>query len=183
MSDLMLLQQQEHGFASLSSSGSSSIVLLGMRVLLAAVAGRILQRLLARRHKPMLFAVGLDPVLLDNVHARLVQSKAASGRSPGSSVTHCNMHSMENTSCALCITNAHCAALLCPRTSLQDRVETSPEQMAACSALAEHVSSSTGLPTRVVGWYHSHPHITVLPSHVDVNTQVGGLLLYAMLYE
>jgi BRCA1/BRCA2-containing complex subunit 3 len=55
---------------------------------------------------------------------------------------------------------------------LQDRVETSPEQMAACSALAEHVSSSTGLPTRVVGWYHSHPHITVLPSHVDVNTQV-----------
>lgn len=58
---------------------------------------------------------------------------------------------------------------------LQDRVESSPEQMAACSALAEHVSSSTGLPTRVVGWYHSHPHITVLPSHVDVNTQVGVL--------
>ena len=56
---------------------------------------------------------------------------------------------------------------------LQDRVETSPEQMASCSALADHVSSSTGLPTRVVGWYHSHPHITVLPSHVDVNTQVG----------
>lgn len=44
--------------------------------------------------------------------------------------------------------------------------------MAACSALAEHISSITGMPTRVVGWYHSHPHITVLPSHVDVNTQV-----------
>lgn len=55
---------------------------------------------------------------------------------------------------------------------MQDRVETSPEQMAACSALAEHMSVSTGMPTRVVGWYHSHPHITVLPSHVDVNTQV-----------
>lgn len=25
--------------------------------------------------------------------------------------------------------------------------------------------------TRVIGWYHSHPHITVLPSHVDVRTQ------------
>lgn len=51
-------------------------------------------------------------------------------------------------------------------------METSPEQMAACTALAESLSSSTGLFTRVVGWYHSHPHITVLPSHVDVNTQV-----------
>jgi BRCA1/BRCA2-containing complex subunit 3 len=56
---------------------------------------------------------------------------------------------------------------------LKDRVETSPEQMAACTALAESLSSSTGLFTRVVGWYHSHPHITVLPSHVDVSTQVG----------
>ena len=24
----------------------------------------------------------------------------------------------------------------------------------------------TGTMTRVIGWYHSHPHITVLPSHV-----------------
>jgi hypothetical protein len=24
---------------------------------------------------------------------------------------------------------------------------------------------------RVIGWYHSHPHITVQPSHVDVRTQ------------
>ena len=26
-------------------------------------------------------------------------------------------------------------------------------------------------PVRVVGWYHSHPHITCTPSHVDVRTQ------------
>ncbi len=57
----------------------------------------------------------------------------------------------------------------------KDRVETSPEQMATCSALAESVTASTGIPTRVVGWYHSHPHITVLPSHVDVSTQVRWL--------
>ncbi|CAI9766084.1 unnamed protein product [Fraxinus pennsylvanica] len=25
---------------------------------------------------------------------------------------------------------------------------------------------ATGVTTRVIGWYHSHPHITVLPSHV-----------------
>lgn len=52
-------------------------------------------------------------------------------------------------------------------------METSPEQMARCSAHAERLSRETGSRVRVVGWYHSHPHITVLPSHVDVRTQVG----------
>ncbi|KAI6671973.1 hypothetical protein NL676_006858 [Syzygium grande] len=42
----------------------------------------------------------------------------------------------------------------------KDRVETNPEQT-----------------TRVIGWYHSHPHITVLPSHVDVRTQAMYQLL------
>ncbi|GFH12818.1 MPN domain-containing protein, partial [Haematococcus lacustris] len=50
---------------------------------------------------------------------------------------------------------------------IQDRVESSPEQMARCSAHAERLSRETGVRCRVVGWYHSHPHITVLPSHVD----------------
>ncbi|EOA35467.1 hypothetical protein CARUB_v10020676mg [Capsella rubella] len=36
---------------------------------------------------------------------------------------------------------------------------------------------STGRTTRVIGWYHSHPHITVLPSHVDVRTQTMYQLL------
>jgi BRCA1/BRCA2-containing complex subunit 3 len=49
--------------------------------------------------------------------------------------------------------------------------------MARCSAKAERFSNETGTLTRVVGWYHSHPHITVLPSHVDVRTQA----MYQML--
>ncbi|KAH7300082.1 hypothetical protein KP509_24G044200 [Ceratopteris richardii] len=53
----------------------------------------------------------------------------------------------------------------------KDRVETNPEQLAAASAQAERLSAETGKMTRVIGWYHSHPHITVLPSHVDVRTQ------------
>lgn len=53
----------------------------------------------------------------------------------------------------------------------QDRVETSPEQMAAATALAERLTRETGVRTRAIGWFHSHPHITVLPSHVDVATQ------------
>ncbi|XP_042511603.1 uncharacterized protein LOC122086684 [Macadamia integrifolia] len=53
----------------------------------------------------------------------------------------------------------------------KDRVETNPEQLAAASAQAERMTLATGRTTRVIGWYHSHPHITVLPSHVDVRTQ------------
>ncbi|CAN7128922.1 unnamed protein product [Brassica rapa subsp. narinosa] len=73
----------------------------------------------------------------------------------------------------------------------KDRVETNPEQLAAASAQAEIsflffaiitifyfvMSISTGRTTRVIGWYHSHPHITVLPSHVDVRTQAMYQLL------
>ncbi|TRY71921.1 hypothetical protein TCAL_12871 [Tigriopus californicus] len=50
-------------------------------------------------------------------------------------------------------------------TENRDRVEVSPEQAVASSEKAEQI----GL--RVLGWYHSHPHITVWPSHVDLRTQ------------
>lgn len=59
----------------------------------------------------------------------------------------------------------------------KDRVETNPEQLAAASAEAERMTRTTGKTTRVIGWYHSHPHITVLPSHVDVRTQAMYQLL------
>nr|AAU43989.1 unknown protein [Oryza sativa Japonica Group] len=63
----------------------------------------------------------------------------------------------------------------------KDRVEVNPELLAAATAQAEisffpsisviFLSATIGEKTRVIGWYHSHPHITVLPSHVDVRTQ------------
>ncbi|XP_024543359.1 lys-63-specific deubiquitinase BRCC36-like [Selaginella moellendorffii] len=34
-----------------------------------------------------------------------------------------------------------------------------------------------GNTARVIGWYHSHPHITVLPSHVDLRTQQSFQML------
>ncbi|KAG8144489.1 hypothetical protein E2320_012995, partial [Naja naja] len=37
--------------------------------------------------------------------------------------------------------------------------------------ILRRLAELTGRPMRVVGWYHSHPHITVWPSHVDVRTQ------------
>jgi hypothetical protein len=56
-------------------------------------------------------------------------------------------------------------------TAWQDRVEASPEQLASAMAVAEKLSEGGQTKVRVIGWYHSHPHITVLPSHVDVRTQ------------
>lgn len=69
-------------------------------------------------------------------------------------------------------------ALPQPRSDRRkDRVETNPEQLTAASVQAEKMSVETGRTTRVIGWYHSHPHITVLPSHVDVRTQAMYQLL------
>ncbi|EIE18526.1 hypothetical protein COCSUDRAFT_6434, partial [Coccomyxa subellipsoidea C-169] len=53
----------------------------------------------------------------------------------------------------------------------KDRVEASPEQLASAMAIGEKLSEGSQTKVRVIGWYHSHPHITVLPSHVDVRTQ------------
>jgi len=52
-----------------------------------------------------------------------------------------------------------------------DRCEISEIQLANASQEAERLSAEIGRTVRIVGWYHSHPHITVLPSHVDVRTQ------------
>ncbi|KAJ8610696.1 hypothetical protein CTAYLR_005650 [Chrysophaeum taylorii] len=46
-----------------------------------------------------------------------------------------------------------------------DRVEVSGAQLAQASDVAEAKGH------KVIGWYHSHPHITVAPSHVDARTQ------------
>jgi BRCA1/BRCA2-containing complex subunit 3 len=53
----------------------------------------------------------------------------------------------------------------------KDRVEISPELLSMASLEAEKISEKIHKKIRVIGWYHSHPHITVLPSHIDIQTQ------------
>ncbi|XP_069897055.1 lys-63-specific deubiquitinase BRCC36-like [Dipodomys merriami] len=66
------------------------------------------------------------------------------------------------------------SVIILPRSDKRkDRVEISPEQLSAASAETERLAALTGSPLRVVGWYHSHPHITVWPSHVDIRTQAA----------
>ncbi|XP_064283120.1 lys-63-specific deubiquitinase BRCC36 [Passer domesticus] len=69
------------------------------------------------------------------------------------------------------IVHIHSVIILRRSDKRKDRVEISPEQLSAASTEAERLAEMTGRPMRVVGWYHSHPHITVWPSHVDVRTQ------------
>ena len=53
-----------------------------------------------------------------------------------------------------------------------DRVEISPDQMINATEAAEDLAKKLNRPNIcVVGWYHSHPNITVWPSHVDLRTQ------------
>jgi len=59
----------------------------------------------------------------------------------------------------------------------KDRVEISPEQLTAGMAEADKIKEQLKKETRVIGWYHSHPHITVNPSHVDIQTQAMYQLL------
>jgi len=54
-----------------------------------------------------------------------------------------------------------------------DRVEVSPLQMLHGQRVAEDMSRNMGREMRVMGWYHSHPHITIHPSHVDIATQAS----------
>jgi proteasome lid subunit RPN8/RPN11 len=61
--------------------------------------------------------------------------------------------------------------VLTRKVKLKDRVEVGYEDLAGASAIAEMYSEMDQVYCRVLGWYHSHPHITVFPSHVDVRTQ------------
>ncbi|XP_064615336.1 lys-63-specific deubiquitinase BRCC36-like [Liolophura sinensis] len=72
------------------------------------------------------------------------------------------------------------AVIMLRRSDKQpDRVEISPEQLSDASTKAERLAQELDRPMRVLGWYHSHPHITVWPSHVDVRTQA----MYQMMDE
>ncbi|EFC49751.1 predicted protein, partial [Naegleria gruberi] len=53
----------------------------------------------------------------------------------------------------------------------RDRVEISPEQLVNAASMAEKLSTEDGIPTRVIGWYHSHPQFIHLPSPIDLSCQ------------
>lgn len=65
-----------------------------------------------------------------------------------------------------CISHISACVILHRSDKQPDRVEISPEQLCKASNYADELAQKLGQPMRVIGWYHSHPHITVCPSHV-----------------
>lgn len=63
---------------------------------------------------------------------------------------------------------AHIYAMKIPHRmdKKKDRVEISIDQLLAAQDYAEKLSQKSNKEIRVLGWFHSHPHITVWPSHV-----------------
>ncbi|CAG9332052.1 BRCC3 [Blepharisma stoltei] len=53
----------------------------------------------------------------------------------------------------------------------KDRVEVDDIQLSEAMDHAEELSRSIQQASTVKGWFHSHPNITVFPSHVDIRTQ------------
>ncbi|KAL4705143.1 hypothetical protein ACJJTC_018714 [Scirpophaga incertulas] len=70
-----------------------------------------------------------------------------------------------------CIVSISSSVILRRLDKKPDRVEISEEQLVQATLRAEELAAEVERPLRVVGWYHSHPHITVWPSHVDLATQ------------
>ncbi|XP_074064062.1 lys-63-specific deubiquitinase BRCC36 [Macrotis lagotis] len=71
------------------------------------------------------------------------------------------------------IVSIHSVMVLRRSDKRRDRVEISPEQLSAATVEAERLTVLTGRCMQIVGWYHSHPHVTVWPSHVDIRTQAN----------
>ncbi|KAI9320041.1 JAB1/Mov34/MPN/PAD-1 ubiquitin protease-domain-containing protein [Dichotomocladium elegans] len=65
----------------------------------------------------------------------------------------------------------HAVSLLTRSDKRKDRVEIAPEQLHLAAEAAEELAKRNGKNMRVIGWYHSHPHITVFPSHVGMLTR------------
>jgi len=61
-----------------------------------------------------------------------------------------------------------------PRGEIKkDRVEIMSEDLVNAMEDAKYFSRIKGANLNVIGWYHSHPHITVWPSNVDLQTQLN----------
>ncbi|XP_008202235.1 lys-63-specific deubiquitinase BRCC36 isoform X1 [Nasonia vitripennis] len=69
------------------------------------------------------------------------------------------------------VSNISAVIILRRSDKKKDRVEISSDQLLKATTEAERLTEELQRRMRVLGWYHSHPHITVWPSHVDVGTQ------------
>ncbi len=97
-------------------------------------------------------------------HALLTEAEEVMGILLGKANKNKNL---ENTN----IIQIYSTICLSRKCKEKDRVEFDEIQISQASEIAEELSRETKTDIFVVGWYHSHPKITIPPSSVDLNTQ------------
>ena len=95
-------------------------------------------------------------------HALLTESEEVMGLLLGN---------VEYTNDDRLIVNIFSTICLTRKCKAKDRVEFDEIQVSKASEMADVMSRENKIDVNVVGWYHSHPKITIPPSQVDLNTQ------------
>jgi len=98
-------------------------------------------------------------------HTLLTEAEEVMGILLGRAIQNNNTNQNTNT---IQIFSTICLSRKCKE---KDRVEFDEIQIAQASEMADNISRKTKVDINVVGWYHSHPKITIPPSNVDLNTQ------------
>lgn len=124
------------------------------------VAGLLLGRLESGRYPPLTSVADGDCALVGSSH----EAKGCGSSSGGAAAASADLVDGKV---------AYIWAAHATERSVQssDRVEMSPESLASAAEAAESVTKASGVATTVLGWYHSHPKIPVVPSAVDLRTQ------------
>lgn len=113
----------------------------------------------------------VDRVNLDsNVYEMLVNHALSNEREEIMGLLIGNIEPNLNDSIK-CASNIHMSIVFERLDKRADRVEISPEQLSLAAEFAEKLSNDLNKNYFIIGWYHSHPRITVLPSLVDIKTQ------------
>jgi BRCA1/BRCA2-containing complex subunit 3 len=94
-------------------------------------------------------------------HALLTDSEEVMGLLLGN-VEHKDTGMIINIFSTLCLSR---------KCKEKDRVEFDEIQVSKASEIADQIEKEHKINSNVVGWYHSHPKITIPPSGVDLNTQ------------
>jgi len=95
-------------------------------------------------------------------HALLTESEEVMGLLLG------NVEKAKDDNVVIKVFSTICLTRKCKE---KDRVEFDEIQIARACDIAEGLKKEYKIDVHIVGWYHSHPKITIPPSQVDLNTQ------------
>lgn len=112
-------------------------------------------------------------VLFGEVVEEEKPTTSSSSNTTANSTTNNNSINNKNSNSVDCTVLVYSFKTLIRSDRRKDRVEVSSLQLsAAMHSVDQDQKELLRSNMKIVGWYHSHPHITVLPSHVDLRSQL-----------